>query len=51
MQPETEGSPVTKKLGEIWRTVTGHAKIGTGIGLNMMGLKTEGPKGFCFHIG
>ena len=41
MQPDSKGIPVTKKLGEIWRTVTGHRKIVTGMGLHMMGLKLK----------
>jgi len=40
-----------KKLGEIWRTVTGRTKIGTGMGLHLMGLKTEGLKRICIIIG
>jgi len=28
-------------MGEIWRIVTGHTEIGKGMGLHMMGLKTE----------
>jgi len=40
-----------QKLGEIWRTLTGQTKLGTGMGLHMMGLKTEGLKRICIIIG
>ena len=50
MQPESKGIAATEMLGEIWRTVTGQTKIGTGMGLHMIGLKTEELKRICIFI-